>query len=96
MRILGMAKIAENESEVIQPEEKEVSTRVTCISDCKYSQNPERTCMLETVSLSMGKEGMFGCGQYSQVVPEMDPDANDGQVQANNQLGLAGAKKENK
>lgn len=90
---LGLNKLAENESEVIQPEDKDISTRVTCISDCKYSQNPERTCMLETISLSMEKEGAFVCGQYSQLVQEMNPEETQGKVQAKNELGLAGAKK---
>lgn len=63
----GFFKIAQGEeTEISQPEEKEKDTIVTCMSNCTYSQNPERRCMLEGISLSMDEQsGTFACGQYT-------------------------------
>lgn len=96
---LGLEKRAQEDSELITPEEKENATEVTCISNCKYSQNPEKRCMLKSISLQMPEEGTFICGQYDpvEVAPEeqgMAPGAGEmrGEVQSQNQLGLSGAK----
>lgn len=102
---LGLAKLAEEQTEVVKPEEQDKNTLVTCMSDCQYAQNPERVCMLESISLNMSKEGQFECGQYTptqQAEPQMQAGAqpnasaemnqNAGQAQSQRQLGLAGAK----
>ena len=59
----GLDKIAqgEQETEVASPEQpmNNDSTTITCLSDCIYAQNPEKTCMLKNVSLNMSKEASF-------------------------------------
>jgi hypothetical protein len=74
----GLDKIAqgEQETEVAAPEQpmNNDSTTITCLSDCMYAQNPEKTCMLKNVSLNMSDQGAFECGQYKsaqQMAPEM-------------------------
>lgn len=62
---LGLAKLAQDETTVVPPEGDSQNTVVTCMSDCMYSQNPEKTCMLKNISLALGKSGEFSCGQYS-------------------------------
>ncbi len=90
----GFIKSAqEMETEVAQPEQQEKETVVTCMSNCTYSQNPERRCMLEGVSLSMDeKSGAFACGQYSpaqeQPQPGMTPEVQP--QQEKKQPGLPG------
>ena len=79
----GFTKEAQDvqESEVAPAEEtaKASETAVTCLGNCMYAQNPEKKCMLESVSISMGKPGEFACGQYSptqeQVMPGQAPAA---------------------
>lgn len=99
VKILGLAKLAEQETEAVLPEEKEDETLVTCMSDCMYSQNPEKRCMLKSISLQMSEDGksIFACGQYSPV-QQMDQQEEDvsnvsGESQNKKQLGLSGAKK---
>ena len=99
MNNIGLNKLAnEDQTEVIQPEEKEIGAKVLCNSNCTYAQNPEKLCMLGHIALTMSKDGEFVCGQYSPVqeVPEEMGEAGaekeKGENQANRQLGLAGAK----
>lgn len=64
---IGLAKLAEFQDEATEPMDKANSqdTRVTCLSNCQYAQNPEKLCMLESISMQMmGQEGVFSCGQY--------------------------------
>ena len=72
--LLGLEKLALNEmveqSNPDSEEQNEKETVVTCISDCMYCQNPEKTCMLNNVTFSMGEDGTFSCGQYSQSQPQ--------------------------
>ena len=44
--------------------EEEKETIITCLSDCIYCQNPEKTCMLSNVTISSEGAGSFICGQY--------------------------------
>lgn len=44
--------------------EEEKETIITCLSDCIYCQNPEKTCMLNNVTISSQEGGSFMCGQY--------------------------------
>ena len=71
----GFFKLAlDEQTEVAPPEEDAKETVVTCMSNCTYSQNPEKRCMLESVSLSMDeKSGAFTCGQYSPAQETQDP-----------------------
>jgi hypothetical protein len=93
---IGLEKIAnEDQTEVIQPEEKESSTAVICRSDCQYSQNPEKMCMLKTIALAEVEEGKFACAQYSPVQQMMEQAGmgqDQGAAQSGRQIGLAGAK----
>ena len=63
------------ETEVASPQQpmNNDSTTITCLSDCIYAQNPEKTCMLKNVTFNMSEDGAFECGQYQpaqQEVPE--------------------------
>ena len=55
----------ENMEQVAGPEGEEKDTAVTCVSDCQYSQNPEKRCMLDSVTFSQSEDGSFVCGQYA-------------------------------
>ena len=72
--MLGLDKLAagEEQTEVASPEQpmNNDSTTISCLSDCMYAQNPEKTCMLKNITLNMSKEGTFECGQYMQVQAE--------------------------
>ncbi len=71
MFMKGLSKVAQQEqmTEVAAPEQpaNNDSTTISCLSDCMYAQNPEKTCMLKNITLNMSKEGIFECGQYSPV-----------------------------
>lgn len=71
MFMKGLSKIAQQEqmTEVATPEQPQNNdaTTITCLSDCMYAQNPEKTCMLKNITLNMSKEGIFECGQYMPV-----------------------------
>jgi len=73
---LGLSKYAqgEQEEELAGPEDTKGGGEelVTCLSDCIYAQNPEKTCMLKNIALKMSAPGKFECGQY-QKVQEMVP-----------------------
>lgn len=85
---LGLTKLAQqDQSEVIQPEEKDTGTAIVCNSDCRYSQNPEKLCMLTNIALTMGKQGEFVCAQYS---PVMEGEQGQ-QVMGQNEMGMQGA-----
>lgn len=60
------------EETIAPPEEQNKETTVTCLSGCQYAQNPEKRCMLESVSFSQDENGVFVCGQF---VPMMAPDS---------------------
>jgi len=103
---LGLSKLAEdNQTEIIQPEEKQTLTSVICNSNCQYSQNPEKVCMLKNVALVMEAGGEFSCSQYApfQQMQEEEQPGQEGQMarggagpsQAKRELGLAGAKTKN-
>ena len=64
---LGLSKYAQmgQDEEFVDPEERAQETVITCMSDCMYAQNPEKTCMLKNVSLAMSEAGQFTCGQYA-------------------------------
>lgn len=102
---LGLTKKAmEDQTEVIKPEDKDTNTNVLCNSDCSYSQNPEKLCMLRNLSLTMMEPGQFSCAQYRPVVSEeqAQPDPKSkkstsvpkgkGEIQSDRQIGLSGAK----
>ena len=70
MRNFGLSKLAaEDVIEQNTPEttttDEEKESIITCLSDCMYCQNPEKTCMLNNVTIKMEQDGTFGCGQYS-------------------------------
>ena len=71
MFMKGLRKVAQQEqmTEVAAPEQpvNNDATTITCLSDCMYAQNPEKTCMLKNITLNMSKEGIFECGQYSPI-----------------------------
>jgi hypothetical protein len=94
---IGLSKLAEDsQTEVIQPEEKNTGTAILCNSDCRYSQNPEKLCMLTHIALTMGNVGEFVCGQYSPLEQPQDASAKtEGQTQAKREIGLSGAKTKN-
>lgn len=82
---IGLSKLAEFQDETSAPMDKAQSqdTRVTCLSNCQYAQNPEKLCMLESISLQMmGQDGIFTCGQYSPVMDESEG------MQAEKEIGL--------
>ena len=73
----GLSKLAEEDiieqSTPAGDQSEQKDTSVTCLSDCMYCQNPERTCMVNSVSMIQDEQGNFTCGQYSpqqQVTPE--------------------------
>jgi len=76
--VLGLDKLAqtEDQTEVASPEQpmNNDSTTITCLSDCTYAQNPEKTCMLKNVTFNMSKEGQFECGQYTPAAQEVPED----------------------
>lgn len=84
--LAGFLKAAQGEeTEISRPEQEGKETIVTCLSSCTYSQNPEKRCMLEGMSLSMDENvGTFTCGQFSPVqqlqgapvAPEAQPEQN--------------------
>lgn len=93
--MLGLSKKAQEEGAIIAPEEKENATSIICHSDCKYSQNPERQCMLKSVALMMDRPNVFACGQYSPVQIQDTEQGTEGELgedQSQKQLGLSGAK----
>lgn len=67
-----------------QPEEPEKETVVTCLSGCQYAQNPEKRCMLESVTFSQGEDQSFTCGQFMEVQPTMVPQAPEQPMQSMN------------
>lgn len=72
----GLDKLAQGEeqTEVAAPEQpmNNDSTTITCLSDCIYAQNPEKTCMLKNITLNMDDKGAtFECGQYSPAQAEV-------------------------
>ena len=78
MRNFGFSKLAqEGIIEQNTPEtsttEEEKETIITCLSDCVYCQNPEKTCMLSNVTLSSEGAGNFMCGQYQGGEQEQAP-----------------------
>ena len=100
MKLTGLDKIAqgEQETEIASPEQpmNNDSTTITCLSDCMYAQNPEKTCMLKNVSLNLTEQGSFECGQYKstqEMVPEQQQASPEAQAQnvpqqAQQQTGL--------
>lgn len=97
MKNIGLNKQAEDQTEVIQPEEKEIGTTIVCNSNCQYAQNPEKMCTLTNIALTMSKEGEFMCAQYVPVQEMMEQEAQSdenakGESQSKKQIGLAGAK----
>lgn len=50
---------------MIPPEANDQTTAVTCDSACKYAQNPEKRCMLGSVTYTQSEDGSFMCSQYS-------------------------------
>lgn len=68
----------EQQTDVSMPEDnQDKDTTVTCMSDCIYSQNPEKRCTLDSVSLYLdGNAGTFSCGQYAPQMagPAMGPE----------------------
>lgn len=91
----GFMKIAQDDTaEVAQPEERDKETILTCMSDCAYAQNPEKRCMLDSVSFSMDeKSGSFVCGQYQQTqdTTEGEAPAPQEEEQVKKQPGLPGS-----
>lgn len=85
MRATGLDKLAmdDQQMDVAGPEMPQEATNndsstITCLSDCMYAQNPEKTCMLKNVSLNMSGPGQFECGQYApqqQMAGDMHPQA---------------------
>lgn len=70
--MIGLKKYAQANPEfTTQPEPVAHETMVTCLSDCQYSQNPEKSCMLKNISLSFNEQG-FICGQYSPLESTME------------------------
>jgi hypothetical protein len=67
-----VSQIETGEDPVSEPEEKPSETQVTCLSDCQYSQNPEKRCMLESVSISQDESESFMCGQFTPVAQQME------------------------
>lgn len=47
------------------------ATQLTCDSACQFAQNPEKRCMLGSVTFTQDEQGTFMCSQFK---PAMGPE----------------------
>jgi len=93
----GLDKLAQGEeqTEVAAPEQpmNNDSTTITCLSDCIYAQNPEKTCMLKNITLNMDeKQASLECGQYTPAQEEISEEQTSAVQAAPAASGLDKAK----
>jgi len=43
---------------------EEQTSAVTCDSACQFAQNPEKRCMLNSITFTQDDKGLFSCSQF--------------------------------